>query len=87
MASRVLGTGIACSLCSEGRIWSFRIAGSKLAFVDLFQDKYKVQYVLNYDKIADTVRDPTTFDNCLGSLRRGNILSTLETPPSEERGR
>ncbi|KAL2039356.1 hypothetical protein N7G274_008024 [Stereocaulon virgatum] len=64
----------------RGRIWSFRTAGSKLAFVDLFQDNYKVQYVLNYDKIADAVRNPATFDDCFGSLRRGNILSVKGVP-------
>lgn len=68
-------------LCSQGRISSSRIAGSKLAFVDLFEDSrinsHRVQFICNYNNIAEADVGPATFKDFLGTLHRGDVYSTL----------
>ena len=59
---------------------SARVAGSKLAFVDLFQNNrfvpvHRVQCVFNYDKLTGQDMSPTKFKDFLDSLHRGDIFS------------
>lgn len=77
-ASNVQGI---CS-CYEGRIWSFRIAGSKLAFLDLFQDTRLLQCILDYTHIAHSDMSAPHFKDLLNHLNRGDIYS--ESPPIVE---
>ena len=61
---------------------STRVAGSKLAFVDLFQNNrfvpvHRVQCLFNYDKLSGQDVSPTKFKDFLDSLHRGDIFSKL----------
>ena len=61
---------------------STRVAGSKLAFVDLFQNNrfvqvHKVQCLLAYDKLSDQDVSPSKFKDCVDGLHRGDIFSKL----------
>ena len=61
---------------------STRVAGSKLAFVDLFQNNrfvqiHRVQCLLAYDKLSGQEVSPTKFKDFLDSLHRGDIFSKL----------
>ncbi len=69
-------------LFCQGRILAFRIAGSKLAFIDIFQNNrlnqltsHKLQCVLNFDKISWSNFSSSSFAPFLQSLRRGDICS------------
>lgn len=59
---------------------STRVAGSKLAFVDLFQNNrfvqvHRVQCFLAYDKLSGQDVSPTMFKDFVDSLHRGDIFS------------
>lgn len=69
-------------LYCQGRILAFRIAGSKLAFIDIFQNNclkqvisHKLQCVLNFDEISWSKSSSSSFVPFLRSLRRGDIFS------------
>ena len=58
---------------------SARTAGSKLAFVDLFQNNrfvpvHRVQCLFNYDKLSGQDVSPAKFKDFLDSLHRGDIF-------------
>ena len=70
--------------CCQGRISSFRIAGSKLGFLDLFQnsrstqlDSHRLQCMLDYTHIVHSGMKPPHFKDFLKQLRRGDIYSKL----------
>lgn len=70
--------------CCQGRIWSFRIAGSKLGFLDLFQNNrstqlnsHRLQCMLDYTHIAHSGMKALHFKDFLNQLRRGDIYSKL----------
>lgn len=74
------GFGSSC----QGRIWSFRIAGSKLGFLDLFQNNrslplnaHRLQCMLDYTHIAHSGMKPWHFKEFLNRLHRGDIYSEL----------
>ena len=59
---------------------SIRVAGSKLAFVDLFQNNrfvpvHRVQCLFSYDKLSGQDVSPTRFKDFVDSLHRGDIFS------------
>lgn len=74
--------------CCQGRIWSFRIAGSKLGFLDLFQNNrstklnsHRLQCMLDYTHIAHSGMKAPHFKDFLNQLRRGDIYSKLASMP------
>ena len=61
---------------------STRVAGSKLAFVDLFQNNrfvpvHRVQCLLAYNKLSGQDVSPTKFKDFVDGLHRGDIFSEL----------
>ena len=61
-----------------------RVSGSKLAFIDLFQNNrfvqvHRVQCVCNFDKLSGIDVSPRKFKDFLNSLHRGDILSKEES--------
>ena len=58
-----------------GRTSSFRIAGSKLFFIDLYQEGYRVQGVCNFRKLSESGLLLEDFKRCYHQLQRGDILS------------
>lgn len=71
------------NLDSQGRVWSVRVAGPKLAFIDLFQNNrlvetgsHRQQIVLNYEKVKDSVEDGEFYD-FVRSIQKGDVLSRL----------
>lgn len=70
--------------CCQGRIWSFRIAGAKLAFLDLLQtgqtsklNSHRLQCMLDYTHIAHSGMQVWGFKCFLNQLRRGDVYSKL----------
>jgi lysyl-tRNA synthetase class II len=57
-----------------GRIYSFRIGGSKLAFIDIVQDGYKVQGLCNLAKLEALGVADREFREFLHIARRGDII-------------
>lgn len=73
--------------CCQGRIWSFRIAGSKLGFFDLFQNSrstqmnsHRLQCMLDYTHVAHIGMKAPHFKDFLQQLRRGDIYSVKGIP-------
>ncbi|KAF6226538.1 hypothetical protein HO133_009404 [Letharia lupina] len=71
----------------RGRIWSFRVTGSKLAFLDLFQNNrslqlnsHRLQCVLDYTHIAHSIIKAADFKDFLNQLHRGDIYSVKGIP-------
>ena len=58
----------------RGRMTSCRLAGGKLAFLDVVQDYVQVQVVLNFSKISFAGVSPTEFRNFLKLIQRGDII-------------
>lgn len=61
-------------LTLPGRVHSFRIAGSKLVFLDLLQDENRVQGLCNLSKLAATGVSSEGFRAFYHQLRRGDIF-------------
>ena len=64
----------------RGRIWGFRVAGNKLAFIDLMQDNTKLQIVCNYRDLDQDEVGPEIFKNFVDGLKRGDIISAVGHP-------
>ena len=64
-------------LTVSGRVSSFRIAGSKLFFIDLVQDGCRVQGVCNFRRLSDSESQLSLedFKKCYHQLQRGDIVS------------
>lgn len=60
-----------------GRIHSFRIAGSKLVFVDIVQDGRRLQAVCELSKLSARGVTLEQFNNFCKALNRGDIISKL----------
>ena len=59
----------------EGRIWSIRKAGAKLVFIDIVQDGYLVQCVVNRSMIEDRAVKQTMFAAIVHDFHRGDSMS------------
>ena len=64
----------------RGRIWGFRIAGKKLAFIDMMQDNSKLQVVCNYRNLEQAGVSHESFLQFIDGLKRGNIISATGRP-------
>ena len=64
----------------RGRIWAFRTAGNKLAFVDLVQDNVKLQVVCNYEDLEREGVGAGDFKQFVDNLKRGDIISIVGHP-------
>ncbi|KAL6713781.1 mitochondrial lysine-tRNA synthetase [Lecanora helva] len=60
-------------------------AGSKLAFIDLFQENRQIQCLVNYEKISGSGLSPTAFKEFLGTLHRGDVFSISGIPHRTQR--
>lgn len=60
-----------------GRIHSFRIAGSKLVFIDIIQNSHRLQAVCEISKLSAKSVTLEEFDGFRRALNRGDIISTL----------
>ena len=65
-------------LMLPGRIHTFRVAGSKLIFIDLSQNGHRVQGVCNFEKIKNQDVDLEEIRRFTRSLRRGDIFSEIQ---------
>ena len=74
---RPFSRGVVRLLTFSGRVSSFRIAGSKLFFIDLVQDGCRVQGVCNFRRLSDSESQLSLedFKRCYHQLQRGDILS------------
>ena len=59
-----------------GRVYSSRIAGSKLAFLDVLQDGYKVQGICNLGRLKAHGVAADSFKEFCNLARRGDIICT-----------
>lgn len=63
-------------LTLPGRVHSFRIAGSKLVFLDLVQEGHRVQGLCNLSQLSTTGLSSEEFRAFCHRLRRGDIFGT-----------
>ncbi|TVY49833.1 Lysine--tRNA ligase, partial [Lachnellula occidentalis] len=65
----------------RGRLMSFRIAGGKLIFLDIYQDGYMVQGICNQaDLDAFSGISTRAFKDCWQKLQRGDFISMYGHP-------
>ncbi|KAL9128232.1 MAG: hypothetical protein Q9217_003048 [Psora testacea] len=64
----------------RGIVWSYRIAGSKLAFIDIFQDGATVQCMCNFSNLENSGLQPSEFKTFLNGLHRGDVISVRGHP-------
>jgi lysyl-tRNA synthetase class 2 len=64
------------NLTCSGRVSSFRSAGSKLVFIDIFQEGHRVQGLLNFRELAANGVSLQEFKDFSRKLQRGDILRT-----------
>ena len=67
------------------RIWSFRISGNKLAFIDLMQGGVRLQAVCNFQDLATRGVHPGDFKRFIDGLRRGDVISVTGRPHRTQR--
>ena len=65
------------SLRMIGRLYSSRIAGSKLAFMDVVQDGCKVQVMCDFERLVPTGIQAHDFKDFCQLARRGDIICKL----------
>jgi len=65
------------SLIVIGRLYSSRIAGSKLVFLDVAQDGIRVQGLLNFSRLQSQDVTADQFKGFYHLARRGDILGML----------
>ncbi|KAI9837082.1 MAG: hypothetical protein M1819_000731 [Sarea resinae] len=70
----------------RGRVYSSRIAGSKLVFFDLVQDGNRVQGVCDLKKLQSSGASEEDFKQFYRLLRRGDIFSITGNPHRTKRG-
>ncbi|MCJ1469987.1 hypothetical protein MMC07_008632 [Pseudocyphellaria aurata] len=70
----------------RGRIYSFRIAGSKLVFIDIVQNGHRLQAVCELSKLSATTVTREEFDGFRRALKRGDIISLRGYPHRTGRG-
>jgi lysyl-tRNA synthetase class 2 len=63
----------------SGRVYSSRIAGSRLVFFDLVQDGHRVQVLCNSRKIDSLGAPSEEFKQFYHILRRGDIFCELDS--------
>ncbi|KAJ9299117.1 hypothetical protein DTO271G3_3359 [Paecilomyces variotii] len=68
----------------NGRIRTYRLAGSKLIFFDIIQDGHKVQVMCNQRRLDGV--SPEQFKGFYRLLRRGDAFSVTGTPQRTGRG-
>jgi lysyl-tRNA synthetase class 2 len=61
----------------SGRIQAFRMAGSKLVFVNFAQEGHSVQGVCDFSRIKKENSDPEDFNKFVRSMRRGDVFSKI----------
>lgn len=61
----------------SGRIQAFRIAGSKLVFIDIAQEGHSVQGVCDFGRIQKNNPDPEGFNKFVRSMRKGDVFSKV----------
>ncbi|KAH0564946.1 hypothetical protein GP486_001666 [Trichoglossum hirsutum] len=74
------------SVTLRGRVYSSRIAGSRLVFFDLVQDGHHVQVLCNLRKIDPLGMSIEEFKQFYRILRRGDIFSVTGIPHRTSRG-
>ncbi|KAL2868826.1 putative lysyl-tRNA synthetase [Aspergillus lucknowensis] len=68
----------------NGRVRTYRLAGSKLVFFDIVQDGHKVQIMCNFRRLDGAT--PHTFRQFYRLLRRGDAFSVTGKPHRTGRG-
>ena len=66
-------------LTFSGRIKSFRIAGSRLVFLDLVQDGHRVQGICNLRKLSECGVSPEEFKRFYHLLKRGDVFGMIKS--------
>lgn len=64
----------------RGRVFGFRTASAKLAFVDLVQDNVKLQVVCKYPDFEAGAINLEDFSQLVDNLKRGDIISVVGHP-------
>ena len=62
-------------LRQPGRVSSIRIAGSKLVFLDIIQERHLVQSLCNFRILSETGVTTDEFKRFYQTVRRGDVLS------------
>lgn len=62
----------------SGRILSFRVAGPKLVFIDIFQQECRVQGLCDFERISHAGVPLEDFKQFYHSLQRGDIFSRIQ---------
>jgi len=64
----------------RGRVYSSRIAGSRLVFLDVVQDGFKVQGLCNSGRLETSGTSPEQFRDFWHVVRRGDIICKVMYP-------